>query len=135
MGPALPLLATLLLQVAPAPTEPTFDPERQVRWEHTFEDALELARVEGRPLLIAVNADGESASEAIVRERYRDPAWVANTRPFVCVVGSFFRHTPRDYDDAGRRIPCPRLGEVTCGEHMAIEPLVHDGPLVPPRSQ
>lgn len=129
MGPALPLLAALLLQVAPPPTDPAFDPDRQVRWEHTFEDALELARAEGRPLLIAVNADGESASEAIVRERYRDPEWVANTRPFVCVVASFFRHTPRDYDDAGHRIPCPRLGEVTCGEHMALEPLVHDGPL------
>src|SRR6185503_20837320 len=53
-------------------------------------------------------------------------------------VASVFRHNPRDHDEAGRRIPCPRLGECTCGEHMALEPalferFLSDGERVAPR--
>ncbi len=101
-------------------------PERQILWQRSLEDALALAQKEHRPLLVAVNMDGESASERIVRERYRDPAFVAMTRSFVCVVASAFRHSARDHDDQGRRIPCPRLGGVTCGEHIALEPVLFD---------
>jgi tetratricopeptide (TPR) repeat protein len=111
---------------------------RQIVWQRTLDDALALARAEDRPLLLALNMDGESASDRIVVEEYRDPAFVESTRPFVCLVGTVFRHAPRDHDDAGRRIPCPRLGGVTCGEHIALEPLVYerylaDGERVAPR--
>ncbi len=112
--------------LALAPQAPSFSDERQILWQRNLDDALELSRASGRPLLVAVNADGESASESIVRERYRDPRWVANTRSFVCVVASYFRHTPRDHDDSGARVICPRFGEVTCGEHMALEPATHE---------
>jgi hypothetical protein len=114
------LLAFLVCAQLAAPGTP------QIHWERSLEDAAAIARAEGRPLLLAVNMDGESASERIVRELYKDPAFVEHTRPFVCVVASVFRHTPRDRDDEGRRIECPRLGEVTCGEHMALEPLMYD---------
>ncbi len=83
--------------------------ERQILWQRNLDDALALSKAEHRPLLVALNMDGESACERIVRERYRDPKFVASTRPFVCVIGTVFRHNPRDYDDEGRRIPCPRL--------------------------
>ncbi|MCB9911706.1 MAG: hypothetical protein H6827_01790 [Planctomycetes bacterium] len=111
---------------------------RQVHWQRTLEDALELAQAQNRPILVAVNMDGESASDRIVHEEYRDPAFVAATRTSVCLVASVFRHNPRDYDDQGRRILCPRLGEVTCGEHIALEPLLFerflsDGERVAPR--
>lgn len=122
---ALIALFSLFAPTAP-PQAPTFDDARQVLWQRDLEDALQLSRLANRPLLVAVNADGESASELIVRERYRDPAWVARTRSFVCVIASYFRHTPRDYDDDGARIPCPRFGEITCGEHMALEPATHE---------
>jgi hypothetical protein len=103
------------------------DPDaRQILWQRTLDDAVAIATAEHRPLLIALNMDGESASDRIVKENYRDPAFVAATRACVCVVGSVFRHAPRDYDGEGRRIPCPRLGEVTCGEHIALEPLLFD---------
>ncbi|MBI5362834.1 MAG: hypothetical protein HZA53_06620 [Planctomycetes bacterium] len=120
--------AAVAVQEAPAPTAAPViaDDPRQIHWERSFEDALALARTTDRPLLVAVNMDGESAGERIVREEYKDPAFVASTRAFVCVVASFFRHTPRDHDDDGRRIACPRLGAVTCGEHMALEPLLYD---------
>jgi len=110
----------------------------QIDWQRSLDDALALAAAEHRPLLIAVNMDGESASDRIVRENYRDPAFVAASRRCVCVVASVFRHNPRDHDDQGRRIACPRLGCVTCGEHMAMEPLLFekllaDGERVAPR--
>ncbi len=100
--------------------------EHQIHWQRSLEDALAQAKAEDRPLLVAVNMDGESACDRIVREEYRDPRFVASTRAFVCVVASPVRHTARDHDDQGRRIPCPRLGEVTCGEHVALEPILYD---------
>src|SRR5258707_296022 len=73
--------------------------DRQILWQRSLDDALAIAQAEGRPLLVAVNMDGESASDRIVRERYRDPAFVAATRRFVCVIASAFRHAPRDHDE------------------------------------
>jgi tetratricopeptide (TPR) repeat protein len=111
---------------------------QQILWQRSLDDALALVRAESRPLLIAVSMDGESASDRIVRELYRDPKFVETTRRCVCLVASLYRHAPRDYDDAGRRIPCPRFGEVTCGEHMALESILNknylaDGERVAPR--
>jgi len=112
--------------------------DHQILWQRSLADALTLAQALDRPLLIAVNMDGESASDRIVHEEYRDLEFVAATRRCVCLVASVFRHSPRDHDDQGRRIPCPRLGEVTCGEHMALEPVLFerylaDGERVAPR--
>ena len=98
----------------------------QILWQRTLEDAVALASDEHRPLLVAINVDGESASDRIVLEEYRDPRFVEATRRFVCVVASISRHNARDYDEHGVRIPCPRLGEVTCGEHIALEPILFD---------
>jgi len=126
-------LAPLLAQVA------TESPAaRQVYWQRSLDDALALCKATSRPLLIAVNMDGESASDRIVHEEYVDPAFVALTRHCVCLGASVFRHNARDHDDDGRRIPCPRFGGITCGEHMALEPqlwekYLSDGDRVAPR--
>ncbi|MFO1050634.1 MAG: hypothetical protein U1F36_00300 [Planctomycetota bacterium] len=132
--------ATLLLLLPSATAQDPGDrPDaRQIHWQRSLDDALALARAEERPLLLAVNMDGESASDRIVNERYRDPAFVAATRDCVCLVASLFRHNARDHDDQGRRIPCPRLGVVTCGEHIALEQqlwdrFLSDGERVAPR--
>lgn len=111
---------------------------RQVHWQRSLADAEQLAKATGRPLLLALNMDGESASDRIVHEEYRDARFVALSRHCVCVGASVFRHNARDYDDQGRRIPCPRFGRITCGEHMALEPVVYekylaDGERVAPR--
>ncbi|NRA98147.1 MAG: hypothetical protein HRU14_18290, partial [Planctomycetes bacterium] len=57
--------------------------------------------------------------------------------PYVCVIASVYRHTPRDYDEEGHRIECPRFCGVTCGEHISIEPFLFerfmDGQRVAPR--
>lgn len=128
----------LLLPLLTAPVVGQAPDIRQVHWQRSIEDALSLQRRTGRPILVALNMDGESASDRIVHENYRDPAFVAASRSCICVVGSLFRHNPRDHDDEGRRIPCPRLGHVTCGEHVALEPrlfetFLADGERVAPR--
>lgn len=109
----------------------------QIDWQRDLQDARALAHATGRPLFVAVNVDGESSSERIVVERYRDERFVALTRRFVCALGSPLRHNLRDHDEHGRRIECPRFGQVTCGEHIALEPAIFDaylgGPRVSPR--
>jgi tetratricopeptide (TPR) repeat protein len=113
-------------------------PAESIAWQRSLDDALAIAKADGRPLLLAVNMDGESASDRIYGELYRDPKFVALTRHCVCVPASVFRHNARDYDLRGRRIPCPRFGEITCGEHIALEPILwerylNDGERVAPR--
>src|SRR5262245_10294508 len=112
----LPLAVSLIAACAGAPSTvlPVPEPDpRQILWQRSLEDALALCQASGKPLLVAMNMDGESASERITRENYRDPEFVKLTRDYVCVIGSVFRHSLRDHDDGGVRIPCPRLGEVT----------------------
>ncbi len=121
---ALVLAAPLSRGQEAGPAKP--DDSRQILWQRTLEDALALQRTTGRPILVAVNTDAESASERIVRELYRDPAFVAKTRSFVCVIASPLRHTVRDHDAHGRRVIDPRFGEVTSGEAQALEPAAFD---------
>lgn len=112
-------------QGRPALSEPV-TPDRQIRWQRSLEDALAISAAEQRPILIAVNMDGESASENIVRDRYRDPRFVALTRRFVCLGASAFRHGERDHAFDGTRVPSPRLGVATSGEAMLLEPILFD---------
>lgn len=109
-----------------APTEADWALPCRITWQRTWGDALAVARETGKPLLICVNMDGEIASEHYAGVRYRQPQTAALYEPYVCVIASVYRHTPRDHDEDGQRIPCPRFGSVTCGEHIAIEPLLYD---------
>ncbi len=110
---------------APQQSPSDLDP-KQVQWQRTLDDALATSSTEHRPLFIAINFDGESASDRIVTEVYRDPKFVERSRSFACLVASVSRHNPRDFDELGRRILCPRLGNVTCGEHIALEPILYE---------
>jgi len=108
-----------------------------IRWQRTWEDAVAVSRRTGRPILVCVNMDGEIASEHYAGVRYRQPDIARIYEPYVCVIASVYRHTPRDYEETGARVPCPRFGTVTCGEHIRIEPFLHerfmDGQRVAPR--
>jgi tetratricopeptide (TPR) repeat protein len=120
-----------------APTAEDWKKPCLITWQRTWEDAVAVSEETGKPILICVNMDGEIASEHYAGVRYRQPEIAALYEPYVCVVASVYRHNPRDYDDQGRRIPCPRFGTVTCGEHIAIEPILYekyfDGRRVAPR--
>jgi len=121
----------------PAPTSGDWARPCLIPFQRSWEDALALARESRRLILVCVNMDGEIASEHYAGIAYRDPDTAVFYQPYVCVIASVFRHTPRDYDDLGRRVPCPRFGSVTCGEHIALEPLVYerflDGRRIAPR--
>lgn len=97
-----------------------------VPWQRNFDDAFAVAEESGKPILICVNMDGEIASEHYAGIRYRTPEIAALYEPYVTVIASVYRHTPKDYTADGQRIPCPRFGGVTCGEHIAIEPVLYE---------
>lgn len=119
------------------PTEEDWAKPVLIQFQRTWEDALAVSRETERPILICINMDGEIASEHYAGIKYRDPEYAKLFEPYVCVVASVYRHNPKDHDEAGRRILCPRLGSVTCGEHIALEPILFeqymDGQRISPR--
>ncbi|MFT4542403.1 MAG: tetratricopeptide (TPR) repeat protein [Planctomycetota bacterium] len=110
----------------PAPTKEDWAKPCLITFQRTWQDAIKVSEDTGRPILICVNMDGEIASEHYAGIRYRQPDKAALYQPYVCVMASVYRHNPRDYNEEGDRIMCPRFGSVTCGEHIAIEPVLHD---------
>ncbi len=121
----------------PAPTAEDWSKPCVIHWQRTFDDAIAVAKATKRPLLVCVNMDGEIASEHWAGVLYRKPELAKIFDGYVPVIGSVYRHTARDYDDQGRRIPCPRFGTVTCGEHIAMETVFYekflDGKRISPR--
>ncbi len=113
-------------QMWPAPTSADWAKPCLIQWQRSWKDAVEVSRVTGKPLMIAVNMDGEIASEHWAGIRYRQADTARLYEPYVCVIASVYRHNPRDYDERGARILCPRFGSVTCGEHIRIEPELFD---------
>jgi hypothetical protein len=120
-----------------APTAEDWKRPCLVTWQRSFEDALAVSHATGKPLLVCINMDGEIASEHYAGVRYRQPEIAALYEPYVCVIASVYRHAPRDHAPDGRRVPCPRFGTVTCGEHIAVESVVFekfcDGKRIAPR--
>ncbi len=121
----------------PAPTAKDWAKPCLLTFQRTWEDAVAVSKATGKPILCCISMDGEIASEHYAGKRYREPAIAELYKPYVCVIASVYRHTPRDYDEKGHRILCPRFGSVTCGEHIAIEPLLFekflDGKRIAPR--
>lgn len=124
----LTVLAPLLLTQAGADSTPVDgqSAQTQMPWQRTLEDALALSRSTQKPLLVCVNMDGEMASESMARGRYRDPRFVALASGFIPVLASPNRHSDRDHDRRGRRIPDPRFGRLIESEHITIEPTLYE---------
>jgi len=110
----------------PAPTAEDWRKPCLITWQRTFDDAIAVSKATTKPILVCVNMDGEIASEHYAGIRYRREETARLYEPYVCVIASVYRHAPRDYDEQGRRVPCPRFGTVTCGEHIAIEPILYE---------
>jgi len=109
-----------------APTSEDWAKPVQIRWQRTWEDAVAVSLETGRPILACVNMDGEIASEHYAGIRYRDPEIGKLYEPYICVIASVYRHNPSDTDEQGHRVECPRFHGVTCGEHIAMEPIIFD---------
>lgn len=120
-----------------APTAEDWAKPCLIPWQRSWKDALAVMQETGKPILVCVNMDGEIASEHYAGVRYRQPDVAAAYAPYVTVIASVYRHTPRDWDPQGRRVECPRFGGVTCGEHIAMEVELYekffDGTRVAPR--
>ena len=110
----------------PAATEEGWKKPVLIQWQRSFEDALRVSKATGKPVMVAVNMDGEIASEHWAGVRYREAETAKFFESYVCVIASVYRHTPRDYDETGKRIVCPRLGSVTCSEHIQVERELYD---------
>ncbi len=123
-APTLALLLALLPQDPPAAAPAT--PPPAIEWQRTLADALAIQKVTNQPLLLCVNMDGEVFCERFATETYREPAFVAATQGYVCLIASPDRHNAFDLDWQGNRIECPRFPGVTCGEHIAVEPLLFE---------
>jgi len=121
----------------PAATAEQWKEPVLVQWQRSVADAMEVAKRTNRPVMVAVNMDGEIASEHFAGIRYRDPATAEVMSQYVCVIASVYRHTPRDYEPDGTRVECPRFGTVTCGEHIQAERELYgqyfDGRRISPR--
>lgn len=109
-----------------APTAEEWAQPVLIKWQRSYDDAKVISKETGKPILVCVNMDGEIASEHYAGVRYRQPEIAELYEPYVCVIASVYRHNQRDYDPTGARIPCPRFGTVTCGEHIGIEPGLFD---------
>ncbi|MEE8107251.1 MAG: hypothetical protein V3T86_17080 [Planctomycetota bacterium] len=124
-------------QMWPAPSADDWAKPCLIHFERTWADAVAVAKETGKPILVCINMDGEIASEHHAGIRYRQREVAELYKPYVCVIASVYRHNPRDHDDKGNRIPCPRFGGVTCGEHIWIEPIIFekfcDGRRIAPR--
>ena len=92
--------------------------QEAIRWEGDLDAALDRAKTEGRPLLVAFNMDGEWANDEMVTARYRDPKVVGRSSGFICLAASKFDHTTVKEGD---REVCSRFGSVTCAEHKQVE--------------
>jgi hypothetical protein len=124
-------------QMWPAATAEQWAKPCLIPWQRSFDDAIKVSQATGAPIMVCVNMDGEIASEHFAGVRYRDPATAKALEGYVCIVASVYRHMPRDYDEQGRRVLCPRFGTVTCGEHIAAETELYakyfDGMRISPR--
>ncbi|MHC4847917.1 MAG: ATP-binding protein, partial [Planctomycetota bacterium] len=136
-GPPNPPQGAAREEMWPAPTAADWKKPVLITFQRTWKDAVEVSKQSNKPILVCINMDGEIASEHYAGVRYRQPEIAKLYEPYVCVIASVYRHNPRDFDDQGRRILCPRFGSVTCGEHIWIEPIIFekfcDGRRVAPR--
>ncbi len=110
----------------PPPSKEDWEKPVLVKFERTWADAVAVAKETNKPILVCVNMDGEPASEHYAGVHYRSPETAKLFEDYVCVIASVYRHTSKDYDEQGQRVLCPRLGSVTCSEHIWIEPLLFE---------
>lgn len=65
-----------------------------IHWVETVEGALERAKKESKVVLLAINLEGERASDQLVRDHYRDPMLGTLSHNVICVFCSAFTGRP-----------------------------------------
>jgi hypothetical protein len=112
-------LPVATLQKDDVPTPPS------VPWRESIGDAFREADATGRPVLLALAMDGETANDALAKRHFRDPDVVRALDACVPVLGSAFGGVYADPNDpnAHREIDgvCSRYGSCSCASHQATE--------------
>jgi len=119
------LLASVL---AALPTISSSD----IEWAPYYQEAMRNAEARGAVVFVAVNMDGESSNEEMVKAVYRDKRVVELSRHTINLVASTGEHSSG---------ACKLFGSLTCENHMRIEGAVRgevvkyngDGRLVAPQ--
>ena len=85
-----------------------------IRWEAELEAGLARAALEGRPVLIAINALAEErANQRLRHELYPSAAWGGATREYVCLVANPDTH-------ASGTEGCGTYPGTSCETHQAV---------------
>ena len=87
---------------------------RQIDWQSDYPAALELAKSQSRPLLVAFNMDDDPGNDRTARDSYQDAQLVELSRSFVCVIASIGEHSAAP-------ALCSRFGAITCAQHKRTE--------------
>jgi hypothetical protein len=103
-----------------------------IRWAPSIDAGLAEAKSKGLPLMVALNMDHERANDALMKELYGDPVFLAAAAKCVCTIGCLGAHDEVK-DPASGRMVCSKFGSLTCAEHQAVDQVVrvkwlHRGP-------
>ncbi|MEQ8768359.1 MAG: HEAT repeat domain-containing protein [Planctomycetota bacterium] len=89
----------------------------QIEWIDSFEEAFEIAKNRGVPVLVAFNRDDEPACQHFADEIYHDPDIVALSRRAVCLIASTYDHAALP----SGRPACSRFGSIDCADHRDVD--------------
>ncbi len=124
-APIAALLLALAARQDGPPTPPAVQPpapasidapKPQVAWRGGFEESLQLARSEQRPLLVLFHPAKDADADAAAAKLWRDEKVVAKTAPFLCVLADGATHEEAEATDGGKT--CQRWGGTSCGAHQ-----------------
>ena len=109
----VPFLSPVLLLAAILAAPPSLS-AAGIEWQDSLTAALEAAKAENVPILIAVNMDGERVCEELCKRHYKDSKIVKLSNRMVCLFASKYFHKGGDK-------ACPRAGCIPCAAHQQVE--------------
>jgi hypothetical protein len=86
----------------------------QIAWEPGFDEALKAAKADGKPIFVAFIMDNEPANDEVAKNHFHDPAVVAMSKEFHCLVAAIGNH-----DGPGG--VCARFGVIACPCHQGTQ--------------
>jgi hypothetical protein len=99
-------------------------PAAELAWESSLDKALESAKSARRVVFLAVNMDGEGASDRLAKNVYTDKDIVQLSTSTVNLVASAAEH-------AGGEKGCPRFHGLSCAQHRTVEQAARERVLKP----
>jgi hypothetical protein len=116
--------AALRASVLLALVAPVVSAADGIVWETKLEAAQARVKEENKVLFLAVNMDGERASERMVDKVYKDKSIVALAGATLNLVASTAEHAPLDRT-------CPKFPGLHCLDHRRVDSAARDAILKP----